>query len=235
VSIEPVANFDDLAGSSSANAKVRRSWAGMGLVVGWLLLVLATYQLATLDSVAQRDPAPPNVRRTPIASIRDPEVDSTAQHRSESMPSSEELLNLATGGIRAMEDFVDASRDSQRFNDVTSLATVESLLDVASSSSVSDWRKRAACYALAGLLLKTFHSSTPAELERAGDAMLIAGALYRQNGSAEDANAASGHAVGAYEAILSDNGVSDAGMRRAVERKLARAKAMDPAQAESVR
>ena len=232
VSIDPVATLALPKKRASADMTTRKGWAGVGLVIGWVLLALGIYQIATLDTAALPDSDPPGIQRRSIASARNPKIVATARDRGELLPSTEELLELAPGGIRAMEAAVRGLRDAQRLNQVTSLSKVESLLDVAAGSTVSEWRKRAACYAVAGLLLEEFHSSTPAELERAGDAMLIAARLFRQNGSAEDANAASSHAVSDYEQILGDKGVSDRDMRGAVERKLARAKDMAPKQAE---
>lgn len=196
----------------------------MILVIGWLLLALALYRVLASSSGSESGPT---IREmAPAIAATEARALTPLQHRAEPQLPIGELIELSPGGVRAIEAGLAVQREERCLDEVDPRVTAESLLDVASGYADAEWRKRAGCYALAGLLLHGFHSATPFELELAGDALLIAADLYWENGASEDSRAAALRAVGAYERIPTEKLLADVFMRDAVRRKLAKAKAI---------
>jgi hypothetical protein len=206
-----------------------------GLVLGWLLLLLAIAQQAATSLEISGQPTPTLPRRQGPLAEMDPSSAALRDHADTSSSDDDILATLPETDLLTMEARIRERRDAGALDERESLAAADTLLANAVAIPKSEWRTRAGCYAAAGLLLKEYYPSTPSELERAGDALLVAAQMFVQNGSTVDAVAARDRAQGAYSAILHDQRVTDEVMLAAVKRKLARAGQIGAETAKSVR
>jgi hypothetical protein len=212
---------------SGSQAVRRRRLLTGGIAVGWLLFAGGAAQLAWTHSPQAMARA--SAIGTDQAPGRGEAVGSGADvPTTPNAPSLDEALEAALLPPDAMPAVIVAWRQSGRLDLDQSVALADALLLHARELGRSAWRQRAGCFTLAGHLLLDCCESIPAEVERAGDAMLVAMPIYMQNGAGAEAGSAARLARRSYEQILSDPRVSGRDMVDAVKRKLARVNAASP-------
>jgi hypothetical protein len=212
---------------SGSRAVRRRRLLRGGIALGWLLFAGGVAQLAWKGTspVLAGVSATGTDRAPGLAEAGSSGTDVPAAPIALSL---DQALEAALLPPDAMPAVIEAWRQAGRLPLDQSIAMADALLLHARELGPTAWRQRAGCFTLAGHLLLGCCHSIPAELERAGDAMLVAMPLYMQNGAGSEAGSAARLARRSYEQILGDSGVSDRQMVDAVRRKLARVNAASP-------
>lgn len=218
------ARADDGQSDSGSRDVSRRRLVAGGIALGWLMFVGGAAQLAwtgTAPVVAGVDAIETNQASGLGEAVGSGSIVPAAPIE----PSLDQALEAAIRTPDVMPAVIEEWRQSGQQPLGQSVALADALFLHARALDRTDWRRRAGCFALAGQLLLACCGTSPAELERAGDAMLVAMPIYLENGAGAEASSAARLARRSYERILEDPGVSDREMVDAVKRKLARVNA----------